>query len=108
MQLNRLVNSASVRQVPAEGKSKKVYSATLPMLLQQQNALIAKGVAPKLGDGKPYQIKLRWIAMRRCEATMPMADLPPTAPPLSKSTGSDVAFNIPSIKGIDKAIAAVG
>ena len=70
----------------ADGKSKKICSATLPMVMQQQNqrvtvggwiiahnnegallsllqtpqidvgVLIAKGVALKIGDGRPHQI----------------------------------------------------
>jgi invasion protein IalB len=75
--------------------------------------LIAKGVALKLGDGRPHQINYVDCNPQRCEATMPMDDaiirkmIGPAAITFWKTDGAEVTFNIPSIKGIDKAIAAV-
>jgi invasion protein IalB len=79
--------------------------------------LIAKGVALKLGDGRPHQINYVDCNPQRCEATMPMDDAiiremiaaatGPAAITFWKTDGAEVTFNIPSIKGIDKAIAAV-
>jgi invasion protein IalB len=130
-----------------DGKSKKICSATLPMVLQQQNqrvtvggwiiahnnegallsllqtpqidvgVLIAKGVMLKLGDGRPRQINYVDCNPQRCEATMPMDDVViremiaaangPATITFWKTDGSDITMNIQSIKGIDKAIAAV-
>jgi invasion protein IalB len=79
--------------------------------------LIAKGVALKIGEGRPYQINYVDCNPQRCEATMPMdyaiiremiaAANGPAAITFWKTDGAEVTFNIPSIKGIDKAIAAV-
>jgi invasion protein IalB len=130
-----------------DGKSKKICSATLPMVLQQQNqrvtvggwiiahnnegallsllqtpqidvgVLIAKGVMLKLGDGRPHQINYVDCNPQRCEATMPMDDVViremiaaangPATITFWKTDGSDITMNIQSIKGIDKAIAAI-
>jgi invasion protein IalB len=130
-----------------DGKSKKVCSATLPMVVQQQNqtgtvgawiiahnnegallsllqtpqidtgVMIAKGVALKIGDGKPHQFSYVACNPQRCESTMPMEGTvikemiaganSPAAITFWKADGADVTFNIQSIKGIDKAIAAV-
>jgi invasion protein IalB len=131
----------------ADGKSKKVCSATLPMVLQQQNqsvtvggwiiahnnegallsllqtpqidvgVLIAKGVALKLGDGRPHQFNYVDCNPQHCEATMPMDDAiiremiaaanGSAAITFWKTDSAEVTFSIRSIKGIDKAIAAV-
>jgi invasion protein IalB len=79
--------------------------------------LIAKGVALKLGDGRPHQINYVDCNPKRCEATTPMEDAiiremiaaatGPAAMTFWKTDRAEVTFNIPSIKGIDKAIAAV-
>jgi invasion protein IalB len=130
-----------------DGKSKKVCSAALPMVLQQQNqrvtvgawivahnnegallsllqtpeidigVLIAKGVSLKIGEGRPHQINYVDCNPQRCEATIPMDDTfireltaganGPAAITFWKTDGSDITMNIQSIKGIDKAIAAV-
>jgi invasion protein IalB len=130
-----------------DGKSKKVCSAELPMMMQQQNqrvtvgawiiahnnegallsllqtpeidigVLIAKGVALKIGDGKPHQINYVDCNPQRCEATIPMDETfireltaganGPAAITFWKTDGTDITMNIQSIKGIDKAIAAV-
>ena len=131
----------------ADGKSKKICSATLPMMMQQQNqlvtvggwiiahnnegallsllqtpeidvgVLIAKGVALKIGEGRPHQINYVDCNPQRCEATTPMDDMfirelmaganGPATITFWKTDGADVTLNIQSIKGIDKAIAAV-
>jgi invasion protein IalB len=130
-----------------DGKSKKVCSAALPMVLQQQNqrvtvgawiiahnnegallsllqtpeidigVLIAKGVALKIGEGRPHQINYVDCNPQRCEATVPMDDMfireltaganGGAAITFWKTDGTDITMNIQSIKGIDKAIAAV-
>jgi invasion protein IalB len=86
----------------ADGKTKKLCSAALPMVVQQQNqrvnlgawliarnnegsllsviqtpqidigVLIPKGVELKFGDGKPHKINYVNCSPQRCEATMPM------------------------------------
>ena len=79
--------------------------------------LIAKGVALKIGDGRPHQINYVDCNPQRCEATTPMDDMfirelmaganGPATITFWKTDGADVTLNIQSIKGIDKAIAAV-
>jgi invasion protein IalB len=69
-------------------------------------------VALKLGDGRPHQINYVDCNPQRCEAFMPMDDAiirkmiatanGPAAIIFWNTDGA--AFNIPSIKGIDKAI----
>jgi invasion protein IalB len=137
--------TVTCRDTP-DGKSKKICSATLPMVVQQQNqrvtvggwiiahnnegallsllqtpqidvgVLIAKGVALKIGDGRPHQINYVDCNPQRCEATTPMDDTfirelmaganGPATITFWKTDGSDITMNIQSIKGIDKAIAA--
>jgi invasion protein IalB len=136
----------SCRDTP-DGKSKKICSATLPMVAQQQNqrvtiggwiiahnnegallsllqtpqidvgVLIAKGVALKIGEGRPRQVNYVDCNPQRCEATMPMDDAfirelmaganGPATITFWKADGAEFTINIQSIKGIDKAIAAV-
>jgi invasion protein IalB len=131
----------------ADRKSKKICSATLPMVVEQQNqratvggwviahndegallsllqtpqidvgVLIAKGVALKIGDGKPHQFSYVMCNPQHCEATMPMDETViremiagangSAAITFWKTDGADVTINIQSIKGIDKAITAV-
>lgn len=79
--------------------------------------LVAKGVELKLGEGKPHMMSYVACNPQRCEATMPMDDT--VIRELMASANSSVAvtfwkadnaqftINIQSIKGIDKAIAAV-
>ena len=138
--------TVNCRDTP-DGKSKKICSATLPMVVQQQNqrvtvggwiiahnnegallsllqtpqidvgVLIGKGVTLKIGDGRPRQINYVDCNPQRCEATMPMDDAfirelmagvnGPAAITFWKTDGADFTINIQSIKGIDKAIAAV-
>jgi invasion protein IalB len=79
--------------------------------------LIAKGVMLKLGDGRAHQINYVDCNPQRCEATMPMDDVlvkeamaaanGPASITFWKTDGADFTINIESIKGIDKAIAAV-
>ena len=79
--------------------------------------LIAKGVALKIGDSKPHQFSYVACNPQRCEATMPMDETVirqmiagadgPAAITFWKADGADVTISIQSIKGIDKAIAAV-
>ena len=130
-----------------DGKSKRQCSATLPMVVQQQNqravvgawiiarnnegalvsvlqtpqidvgVLLAKGVQFKLDDGKPRQLAFVDCNPQRCEATMPMddatvreatADANGTAAiTFWKADGGEFTLNLPSIKGIDKALAAL-
>jgi invasion protein IalB len=138
--------TVSCRDTP-DGRSKKICSATLPMVVQQQNqritvggwiiahnnegallsllqtpqidigVLIAKGVALKIGEGRVHQINYVDCNPQRCEATMPMDDTfirelmaganGPAAITFWKTDGAEFTINIQSIKGIDKAIAAV-
>jgi invasion protein IalB len=130
-----------------DGKTKKVCSALLPMVAQQQGqrinlgawliarnnegallsviqtpqidigVLIAKGVELKLGNGQPHRINYVVCSPQRCEASIPMDE--PIIREMSaaangavaitfwKADGSDFSINLQSIKGIDKAIAAV-
>jgi invasion protein IalB len=127
--------------------AKKVCSATLPMVAQQQNqqitvgawiiarnnqgglvslvqtpqinigVLLIKGMELKLGKGKPHKIGYVACNPQRCEGTMPMDDAVireaiasvnnPVAISFWKADGAEFTINIQSIKGIDKAIAAV-
>lgn len=127
--------------------AKKVCSATLPMVAQQQNqrvtvgawviarnnqgglislvqtpqinigVLLTKGIELKLGKGKPHKIGYVVCNPQRCEGTMPMDEATireaiasvnnPAAISFWKADGAEFTLNIQSIKGIDKAIAAV-
>jgi invasion protein IalB len=131
----------------ADGKSKKVCSATLSMQVEQQNqrvtvgnwvlgrdnegtlvsvlqtpqvdigVLVGKGVELKLGDGKPRKINIVACNPRLCESTMPLDDATikeaiaaangAAAITFWKADGTAFTINIASIKGIDKAIAAL-
>ena len=129
----------------ADGKTKKVCSATLPMQMEQQNkrvnlgawvighnnegamlsvlqtpqidigVLIAKGVELKLGEAKPRKIDYVMCNPQRCESMMTMDDATikemvaaaSVVLTIWKADGGEFTINIPSIKGIDKAIAAV-
>ncbi len=126
---------------------KKVCSATLPMVLQEQNqnvevggwiiahnnqgallsvlqtpqinvgVLIAKGIELKLGNNRPHHINYVVCGPRRCEASLPMDEAliresiaaanSAASITLWKSDGTAFTINIASIRGIDKAIAAV-
>ena len=131
----------------ADGKSKKVCVATMPMQVQQQNqlvtlgtwsilhnkegllvsvvqttqidigVLIAKGVELKLGNGKSYRLNFVDCNPRRCESTLAMDDAvikevvaaanDRVSVTLWKTDGTEASITVASIKGIDKAIAAV-
>jgi invasion protein IalB len=130
-----------------DGKTKKVCSASLQMVVQQESkrvplgawliarsnegsllsllqtpqidigVLITKGIELKLGNNKPHKIAYVACTPQKCEGTMPMDD--PTIKELNaaaagaavvsfwKADGAEFAITIASIKGIDKAIAAV-
>jgi invasion protein IalB len=130
-----------------DGKSKKVCSASLTMLGEQQNkrvtlgvwliahnnegalvsvvqtlqldvgVLIGRGIELKLGEGKPRKISFFACNPKLCESAMPMDDAAikeaiagangTAAVTFWRSDGAPVTINISSIKGIDKAIAAV-
>lgn len=130
-----------------DGKTKKVCSATLPIIVQQQNqmvtlgnwilvrndagallsilqtpqvdigVLIAKGIELKLGEGKPQKISFLNCNPQRCEGTAPLDDATmrewiaaangTAVVTFWKADGAAFSVNIASIKGIDKAIAAV-
>jgi invasion protein IalB len=138
--------TVSCRDTP-EAKSKKVCSAILAMVAQQQNqrinlgawiiarnndgalvsviqtpqidigVLIGKGVELTIGNGKPHQINFVNCNPQRCEALMTMDEATvresvaaSNGSPVVKfwkTDGAEFAINIQSIKGIDKAIAAV-
>jgi invasion protein IalB len=138
--------TVSCRDTP-DGKTKKVCSAMLAMVAQQQNqrinlgawviarnnegalvavvqtpqidigVLIGKGVELTLGNGKPRQIGYVNCNPQHCEALMPMDDAAiresiaanngAATVKFWKTDGAEFAINIQSIKGIDKAIAAV-
>ena len=79
--------------------------------------LIGKGVELTIGNGKPHQINFHDCNPQRCEALMTM-DEATVREALAASNGSAVVkfwktdgaeftININSIKGIDKALAAV-
>jgi invasion protein IalB len=93
-----------------------------PLLLLQTpqidvGVLIAKGVTLKIGGGRPHQINYVDCNPQRCEATTPMEGMfirelmtganGPATITFWKTDGADVTMNIQSIKGIDKAIAAI-
>ena len=131
----------------ADGKSKKVCVATMPMQVQQQNqrvtlgawsilhnregllvsvvqitqidigVLIAKGVELKLGNGKSYKLSYVDCNPKLCESTLAMDEAvirevvaganDRTSVTLWKTDGTEASITFNSIKGIDKAIAAV-
>ena len=82
----------------------------------QTGVLIQKGIEFKLGNAAPRKLSYVVCAAQRCEATIQMdAAMVKDALAAANATitifaanGNDVNFNIPSIKGIDKAIAAIG
>jgi invasion protein IalB len=79
--------------------------------------LITSGVEIKLGDGKPRKINFIACNPRLCESSMPMDDATiketiaaangAATISFRKGDGAAVTINLGSIKGIDKAIAAV-
>jgi invasion protein IalB len=79
--------------------------------------LIPKGVELTVGKGKPRQISYVNCNPRRCEALMPVDDATArewmagndasATVKFWKADGGEFAINIQSIKGVDKAIAAV-
>jgi invasion protein IalB len=131
----------------ADGKSKKICSATLPMVAQQQNqritigawiiahntdgalvsvvqtpeidagVLVGRGIELKLGNGQPRKINYVDCNPQRCESTFPMDDAflreaiaaanGPAAITFWKADGAEFNINLQSIKGVDRAIAAV-
>jgi invasion protein IalB len=131
----------------ADGKSKKVCVATMPMRVQQQNqlvtlgawsilhnregllvsvvqttqidigVLIAKGVELKLGNGKSYKLSYVDCNPKFCESTLAMDEAvirevvaganDRASVTLWKTDGTEASITFNSIKGIDKAIAAV-
>jgi invasion protein IalB len=132
----------------ADGKSKKVCVATMPMNVQQQNQriitlgtwsilhnreghlvsvlqttqvdigiLIAKGVELKLGNGKSYKLSYVDCNPKLCESTLAMDEAvirevvaganERVSVTLWKTDGTEASITTASIKGIDKAIAAV-
>jgi invasion protein IalB len=131
----------------ADGKTKKVCTAVLPMAVQEQNrqvslgnwilgrntegalvtlvqtpqidigVLIAKGIELKLGNGKPRKINFVVCNPQRCEGSTPMDDAftkellgggsGEAVITFWKADGAEFAIKIGSIKGIDKAIAAI-
>jgi invasion protein IalB len=131
----------------ADGKSKKICSATLPMVAQQQNqritigawiiahnsdgalvsvvqtpeidigVLVGRGIELKLGNGQPRKINYVDCNPQRCESTFPMDEAflretiaaanGPAAITFWKSDGAEFNITLQSIKGVDRAIAAV-
>jgi len=127
--------------------TKKVCSAELAMVMQQQNqrvnlgawiiahnnqgalvsllqtpqinvgVLVSKGMELKLGKAKPTRIGYIACNPQRCEGTMPMDEAlireaiassnTPATITFWKADGSEFTINLQSIKGIDRAIAAV-
>jgi invasion protein IalB len=79
--------------------------------------LIAKGVALKLGNGQPHTINYVVCNPQRCEATLPMDDAliresvaaanGPAMITFWKADGAEFNINIQSIKGIERALAAM-
>jgi invasion protein IalB len=79
--------------------------------------LVGRGVELKLGDGKPRKINIVACNPRLCESTMALDDATikeavagangTAAVTFWKADGATFTINIASIKGIDKAIAAV-
>jgi uncharacterized protein (TIGR03790 family) len=79
--------------------------------------LIGKGVELTIGNGKPHQINFLDCNPQRCEALMTMdettvresiaASNGSAVVKFWKTDGAEFTINIPSIKGIDQAIAAV-
>jgi invasion protein IalB len=138
--------TVSCRDTP-EAKGKKVCSAILAMVAQQQNqrinigawiiarnmdgalvsvvqtpqidigVLIGKGVELTIGNGKPHQINFHDCNPQRCEALMTMDEVTvrealaasngSAVVKFWKTDGAEFTININSIKGIDKALAAV-
>jgi invasion protein IalB len=78
--------------------------------------LISKGVEFKLGNGAVRKIDYVACEPQRCEASIPMDDAmvkeavgaPNASITLYNKDGTALTINVPSIKGIDKALAAVG
>jgi len=107
----------------ADGKSKKVCVATMPMRVQQQNqqvtlgVLIAKGVELKLGNGRSYKLSYVDCSPKLCESTLAMDEVvirevvaganDRVSVTLWKTDGTEASITLASIKGVDKAIAAV-
>jgi invasion protein IalB len=94
---------------------------TLISLLQTPQinvgVLVSKGIELKLGNAKPIRISYTACNPQRCEGTVPMDEAlikeavassnGSAAITFWKADGFEFTINIQSIKGIDKAIAAV-
>jgi invasion protein IalB len=86
-------------------------------LLLDVGVLIGRGMELKLGEGKPRKINFFACNPKLCESSMPMDDAAineaiaaangTAAVTFWRSDGAPFTINIASIKGIDKAIAAV-
>jgi invasion protein IalB len=82
----------------------------------QAGVLIQKGVDFKLGNAAPRKLSYVACTAQRCETSVQMdAAMVKDALAAANATitiyaanGRDVTLNIPSIKGVDKAIAAIG
>ena len=78
--------------------------------------LIRKGVEFKLGAGAARKLPYAACEPKRCESSMAMDDAmvrealsaPNATITVYNKDGTALAMNVPSIKGIDKALAAVG
>jgi invasion protein IalB len=90
-----------------------------PMFRTQASSagiLIRKGVELKLGDGAARKLAYSACEPQRCEAATPMDDemvrevlgAPSATITVYNKDGTALNINVPSIKGIDKALAAVG
>jgi invasion protein IalB len=99
------------------GKSEEgVLTSVLQTPQVQIGILIQKGVDLKLGSAAPRKLNYVVCSAQRCEASIPMdAAMVRDSLAAADATivihtadGKDITLNIPSIKGIDKAIAAIG
>jgi invasion protein IalB len=82
----------------------------------QAGVLIQKGVDLKLGAAAPRKLNYVTCASRGCESSAPLdAAMIRDATAAANATitihaanGREVTINLPSLKGFDKAIAAIG
>jgi invasion protein IalB len=77
--------------------------------------LISKGVELKLGNGAVRKLDYVACEPQRCDSSLPMDDAmvkeavsaPGATITLYNKSGASLTINVPSIKGIDKALAAI-
>src|SRR5205823_8960598 len=138
--------TVTCRDTP-DGRTRKVCTATLPMIVGQQNqqvplgawiigrnnegalisvlqtpqvnigVMVSKGLELKLGNANPHPIGFTVCNPQRCEGILTMnepviremlaAANEPAVVTFWKADGDTFAITIHSIKGIDKAIAAL-